>query len=69
LKLKCDEPLSNVAFNFNVRRYTEGASLHSCMTAHGPDAGTFERASAGGACDRPSAIGGAVQVNLRLTPG
>jgi hypothetical protein len=23
LKLKCDEPLSNVAFNFNVRRYTE----------------------------------------------
>jgi hypothetical protein len=21
LKLKCDEPLSNVAFNFNVRRY------------------------------------------------
>jgi hypothetical protein len=22
LKLKCDEPLSNVAFNFNVRRYT-----------------------------------------------
>jgi hypothetical protein len=24
LKLKCDEPLSNVAFKFNVRRYTEG---------------------------------------------
>jgi hypothetical protein len=24
LKLKCDEPLSNVAFNFNVRRYIEG---------------------------------------------
>jgi hypothetical protein len=23
LKLKCDEPLSNVAFNFNVRRYRE----------------------------------------------
>jgi hypothetical protein len=22
LKQKCDEPLSNVAFNFNVRRYT-----------------------------------------------
>ena len=22
LKLKCDEPLSNVAFNVNVRRYT-----------------------------------------------
>jgi hypothetical protein len=24
LKLKCYEPLSNFAFNFNVRRYTEG---------------------------------------------
>jgi hypothetical protein len=23
LNLKCDEPLSNVAFNFNVRRYTK----------------------------------------------
>jgi len=23
LKLKCDEPLSNFAFNFNLRRYTE----------------------------------------------
>ena len=23
MKLKCDEPLSNVAFNFNVRRYTK----------------------------------------------
>ena len=21
MKLKCDEPLSNVAFNFNLRRY------------------------------------------------
>jgi hypothetical protein len=25
LKLKCDEALSNVAFNFNLRRYTAGA--------------------------------------------
>jgi hypothetical protein len=24
LKLQCDEPLSNCAFNFNVRRYTMG---------------------------------------------
>jgi len=24
LKLKCDEPLSNFAFNFNLRRYTGG---------------------------------------------
>jgi len=23
LKLKCDEPLSNVAFSFNVRRYNQ----------------------------------------------
>jgi hypothetical protein len=25
LKVKCDEPLSNFAFNFNLRRYTLGA--------------------------------------------
>jgi hypothetical protein len=25
LKLKCDEPLSNFVFNFNVRRYNEGS--------------------------------------------
>ena len=24
MKLKCDEPLSNVAFNFNMRRYAMG---------------------------------------------
>jgi hypothetical protein len=24
LKLKCAEPISNVAFNFNLRRYTQG---------------------------------------------
>ena len=24
MKLKCDEPLSKVDFNFNVRRYIEG---------------------------------------------
>ena len=23
MKIKCDEPLSNVAFNFNLRRYSE----------------------------------------------
>jgi hypothetical protein len=27
LKLKCDEPLSKVAFNFNVRRYTAGTEF------------------------------------------
>ena len=26
MKLHCDESLSNVAFNFNVRRYTEAAA-------------------------------------------
>jgi len=26
LKLNCDEPLSNVAFNFNVRHYIEAAA-------------------------------------------
>jgi hypothetical protein len=26
LKLKCDEPLSNAAFNFNVRRYTTASA-------------------------------------------
>jgi hypothetical protein len=28
LKLKCDEPLSDVAFNFNLRRYTLALSLN-----------------------------------------
>jgi hypothetical protein len=27
LKLKCDEPLSNVAFNFNVRRYNQDGKV------------------------------------------
>jgi hypothetical protein len=26
LKLKCDEPLSNFAFNFNLRRYSKDGS-------------------------------------------
>ena len=26
LKLECDEPLPNFAFNFNLRRYSEGSS-------------------------------------------
>jgi hypothetical protein len=32
LKLKCDEPLSNYAFNFNVRRYM--TVLTKSGTAH-----------------------------------
>jgi hypothetical protein len=27
LKLKCDKPLSNVAFNFKLRRYTKAAGM------------------------------------------
>ena len=27
MKLKCDEPLSNVAFNINLRRYTAGIPI------------------------------------------
>ena len=37
-----------------------GASLHSCMTPHGPDAGTFERASAEGRATRRRSSGRAV---------
>jgi hypothetical protein len=43
LKLKCDELLSNVAFNFNLRRYNEaevGESLAGAMAA-----GTITRAA------------------------
>jgi hypothetical protein len=33
LKLKCDEPLSNFAFKFNLRRYTlEGTSVQMANT-------------------------------------
>jgi hypothetical protein len=31
LKLKCDEPLSKTAFNFNLRHYTGGASTRTVM--------------------------------------
>ena len=27
LKLRCDKPLSNIAFKFNLRRHTEGGQL------------------------------------------
>jgi hypothetical protein len=33
LKLKCDEPLSNVAFNFNLRHYTEAGFLYAGAAA------------------------------------
>ena len=33
LRLKCDEPLSNVAFEFNLRRYTKAAMASSLPSA------------------------------------
>ena len=41
LKLNCDEPLSSVAFNFNLRRYNEGQ-------VHFDDVTVTEAAKAGG---------------------
>jgi hypothetical protein len=32
LKLKCGEPLSNVAFNVNLRRYSEGGLDRNGLT-------------------------------------
>jgi UDP-galactopyranose mutase len=31
LKLKCDEPLSNFVFNFNLRRYTKELGMTSII--------------------------------------
>ena len=31
MKLKCDEPLSNAAFDFNLRRYTEVALMAAAV--------------------------------------
>jgi hypothetical protein len=33
LILKCDDPLSNVAFNFNLRRYTKAVEMASVNTS------------------------------------
>jgi hypothetical protein len=41
LKLKCDEPLSNVAFNFNLRRYTKVLVTTVIMTLGGYSVATF----------------------------
>jgi hypothetical protein len=35
LKLKCDEPLSNFAFNFNLRRYTMGIDPSGAVASEG----------------------------------
>jgi homogentisate 1,2-dioxygenase len=37
-----------------------GASLHSCMTPHGPDTATFESAVADGADEAPAFLAGAL---------
>jgi len=31
LKLTCDEPLSNVAFNFNLRRYNKERAFNTVL--------------------------------------
>ena len=43
-----------------------GASLHLCMTPHGPDTTTFERASALGGQDAPMHLG---HETLAVRPG
>jgi homogentisate 1,2-dioxygenase len=49
-----------------------GASLHLCMTPHGPDAATFEAASADGADGAPARLGDdgalAFMFETHLTP-
>jgi hypothetical protein len=44
LKLKCDEPLSNFAFKFNLRRYSMGAIQQVVQRAC--DTGTAEHGRA-----------------------
>ena len=44
LKLKCDEPFSNVAFNFNVRHYTSEEAL-AAAREEGHKAGALEMAA------------------------
>ena len=44
LKLKCDEPLSNFAFKFNLRRYIEGGrSFLAMFDSDAPKAGAYTR--------------------------
>jgi len=53
LKLKCDEPLSCFAFNFNLRRYSKAASKGAAgyMSERGGGTGTVTT----GGSERPSA--------------
>ena len=55
MKLKCDEPLSNVAFNFNVRRYTGargGGGAANCGGAAQVDSIKTRVESAPGVCNQ-----------------
>ena len=54
LKLRCDGPLSNVAFNFNLRRYSLASARRSVRTrslTRGAGRGRWRR-SCGGRCLR-----------------
>ena len=44
LKLRCDKLLSDVVFNFNLRRYTEGGRLEGFQVAEG-GAAAFDEAA------------------------
>ena len=59
MKLKCDEPLSNVAFNFNVRRYNKAFSFSKIWVM----AAQFEVRQKRLDAARRVAQGGAVQVD------
>jgi len=60
LKLKCDEPLSNFAFNFKLRRYTMAppSNVTDTLPGRGPasapnDAAMSDAARQAGAYTRP----------------
>ena len=48
LKLICDEPLSNVGFKFNLRRYNEGKRHLYDAEERGREARTLRRSKSGG---------------------
>jgi hypothetical protein len=56
LKLKCDDPLSNVAFNFNVRRYIQPLAeyYHSCTNGRLGDAANASGDAASGSGANPN---------------
>ena len=48
MKLNCDEPLSNIGFNFNLRRYIEGLGSDSKKPATETEAEAETEADVGG---------------------